>query len=570
MIVVTDVKTELSAAVLSPRRTRWRDAGAVAVAAGVGIVSFVFRFNTLGGALGGFDNDHFIYLTRTDMLLSGEQPLRDFADAELRGAWPALSYLVSAWAQQLGGHTLLPEAYLSVGALAVANAAVFLLALDFSKRWMMALLAAATTAAMAPKLYNYPKVLMLALGVWALRAALSSPSTLRLGAAAVVTAVAVLFRHDLGLYLGAATVTALVVRDLGRWPVLIRTIGTYIGLTGACLLPSLVWVQVYEGIPSYIRNSLASVAVERSRTELRLPSLDLAAPFTGESLLLVTYYVFWAVPVVAACALIGRMVASTTSATERMDRALVAGLLVMGVLVNMSFLRANLAARFGDAIVPLVLLAACTVGGASVWRSATARRLAITLSFVLVAQMLAAAYSFSDIALELDTSGLSDSWGKTARRYATARADLRGLPPDTWPATGASAAMKAAGYIARCTTPDDRLLVTGAIHEIPVLARRRFAAGQAMFKLSLYTSERDQRRALAKLEQQSVPIVLADAREFGDGFLDDYPLLSQHLASSYRHAGTITVEGEPGFVVFVARRREPVHVDSELGLPCFR
>ena len=210
----------------------------------------------------------------------------------------------------------------------------------------------------------------------------------------------------------------------------------------------------------------------------------------------------------------------------------------MGVLVNMSFLRANLAARFGDAIVPLVLLAACTVGGASVWKSVIARRLTMTLSFVLVAQMLAAAYSFSDVALELDTSGLSDSWGKTTRRYATAKADLSSLPPETWPATGASAAMKAAGYIARCTAPDDHLLVTGAIHEIPVLARRRFAAGQAMFKLSLYTSERDQQRALAKLEQQSVPIVLADDREFGEGFLEDYPLLAQHLddrLSSRRH-----------------------------------
>jgi hypothetical protein len=568
--LVKDVNAERSGAVGLYQGPALRIAGAVAVAVGIGIVSFAFRFNTLGGALGGLDNDHFIYLTRTDMVLSGEQPLRDFVDAELRGAWPALTYLVSAWAQQLGGRTLLSEAYLSVGALAVANAVVFLLALDFSKRWTMALLAVATTVAMVPKLYNYPKVLMLALGVWALHAAVASPSLLRLGAAAVATVVAVLFRHDMGLYLGVATVTALVIRDLARWPVLVRTVGTYVGLTGVLLLPSIVWVQVYEGIPLYISNSLASVAVERSRTELRLPSLDLTAPFTGESLLLVTYWVFWAVPVIAACALIGRMAVSTTSATERTNRALVAGLLVMGALVNMSFLRANLAARFGDAIVPVVLLAACTVGGASVWKSVMARRSAITLSFVLVAQMLAAAYSFGDVALELDTSGLSDSWGKTTRRYATARADLMALPPDTWPATRASAAMKAAGYIAQCTAPDDHLLVTGAIHEIPVLARRRFAAGQAMFKLSLYTSERDQQRALAKLEQQSVPIVLADARESGDGFLDDYPLLAQHLETDYRHAGTIIVEGEPGVVVFVERRREPLHVDSELGLPCFR
>lgn len=569
MTLVNGVNTERPQAVSLFQGSALRVAGALAVAVGIAIVSFAFRFNTLGGALGGFDNDHFIYLTRTDMLLSGEQPLRDFVDAELRGAWPALTYLVSAWAQQLGGRTLLPEAYLSVGALAVANAVVFLLALDFSKRWTLALLAAATTAAMVPKLYNYPKVLMLALGVWALYAALASPSVLRLGAAALATVVAALFRHDLALYLGAATVTALVMRDLATWRASTRTAGIYLGLTGVLLLPSIVWVQMYEGIPSYISNSLASVAVERSRTTLRLPSLDLSAPFTGESLLLVTYWVFWAVPVVAACALIGRMAVSTSSAAERASRALVAGLLVMGVLVNMSFLRANLESRFGDAIVPLVLLAACTVGGASVWKSVAARRLAITASFVLVAQMLTAAYSFGDVALELDTSGLSDSWGKTSRRYATAKADLQALPPDTWPAS-TSAAMKAAGYIARCTTPDDRLLVTGAIHEIQVLARRRFAAGQAMFKLSLYTSERDQQRALAKLEQQSVPIVLADARESGDGFLDDYPLLAHHLETDYRHAGTIIVEGEPGYEVFVEARRQAVRADPELGLPCFR
>ena len=569
MTRVNGVNTERSEAVSLFQGPALRVAGAAAVAVGIAIVSFAFRFNTLGGALGGFDNDHFIYLTRTDMLLAGEQPLRDFVDAELRGAWPALTYLASAWAQQVGGRTLLPEAYLSVGALAVANAVVFLLALDFSKRWTMALLAAATTVAMVPKLYNYPKVLMLALGVWTLYAALASPTVLRLGVAALATVVAALFRHDMALYLGAATVTALVMRDLMRWRASLRTVGIYVGLTGVLLLPSTAWVQMYEGIPSYIRNSLASVAVERCRTELRLPSLDLTAPFTGESLLLVTYWAFWAVPVVAACALIGRMAVPAGSATERTDRALVAGLLVMGVLVNMSFLRANLASRFGDAIVPLVLLAACTVGGTSVWKSAVARRVAITLSFVLVAQMLTAAYSFGDAALELDTSGLSDSWGKTARRYATAKADLQALPPDTWPAS-TSAAMKAAGYIARCTTPEDRLLVTGAIHEIPVLARRRFAAGQAMFKLSLYTSERDQERALAKLERQSVPIVLADARESGDGFLDDYPLLAHHLETDYRHAGTIVVEGEPGYEVFVEARREAVRADPELGLPCFR
>jgi hypothetical protein len=551
--------------------TRRRIAIASVAAALVGIASFIFRFNTLGGALGGFDNDHFIYLTRTDMLLWGEQPLRDFVDAELRGAWPAMSYLASAWAQQIGGRTLLPEAYLCAGALAVASALVFLLALDLSKQWTIAALAAAVTVAMVPKLYNYPKVLGLTLGVWALRAVVASPSRVRLAIVAFVTVVAALFRHDLGLYVGAATVVALVLRDPRPRILTLRHLGIYVGWTLVFLLPSLAWIQIYEGLPSYVQNSLASVTAEQSRTQLTLPRLDLAMPFSEDNLLLATYYAFWAVPVLAAGVLVARL-ASGSSRTPA-GRALLGGLLTMGILANESFLRANLAARFGDSVAPIVLLVACSVGAASIWRSLMLRRAVTTVATVLLAQMLVAAYSFSDIALELDTSGLSDSWGKIERRYAAVRTELSALPPTVWSSNvpGAdTAAMQAAGYIARCTRPDDRLLVTGPIHEVPVLARRRFAAGQAMYKLSLYTSERDEQRALARLQGQSVPIILSDAREYGEGFLEDYPLLAAHLEQHYRNAGSIDVDDEPGFVVFVEKDRPPTGEDDELRLPCFR
>jgi hypothetical protein len=550
---------------------RWRLACAVSLAGIVALLAFVFRFNTLGGALGGFDNDHFIYLIRTDMLLAGEQPLRDFVDAELRGAWPALTYAASAWAQQIGGRTLLPEAFLSVGALSAASAIVFALGLRLSRRWSVAVLAAAVTIVMSPKLYNYPKVLMLALGVWALAEAIVSPSVLRLGALAMVTVAAALFRHDFALYIAAAAVAAFVARDAGEWKAAARTVALYAALTLGLALPSLVWVQVYEGIPSYIAGSLASVAVERARTGLYLPNLDLAAPFTGESLLLVTYYAFWAVPVVAAAAWAARLAVPSPSPLTASERAVGAGLLAMAVLANMSFLRANLAERFGDAAVPVVLLAAWTVGTAAAWTSPAARVSVALVPALLLVQMFAAAYDFSDVRRELDTSGLSDSWGKITRRYAAVHDELRGLPPATWQANaGQSGVLAAAAYVARCTSPDDRILVTGATHEIPVLARRRFAAGQAMFKLSLYTSERDQQRALARLEQQSVPLVLADAREFEGGFLSDYPLVARHLAERYREAGTIDVDEEPRLRVFVDARREPARLDPRFGLPCFQ
>jgi hypothetical protein len=263
----------------------WRVGIAGLVAMVVAACAFVYRFNTLGGTLGGFDNDHFIYLIRTDMLLEGEQPLRDFADAELRGAWPALTYAVSAWAQQLGGRNLLSEAYLTTGLLALAYAVVFLAALELSKRWFVALLAVAGAVATAPKLYNYQKVLVLALGVWALRAVVLRPSVARLAAAAAVTAVATLFRHDYGIYVAAGIVAALVAGNAGRWCAGARHVATYAAFTGVCLLPSLAWVHYYEGLREYVASSSASVTVERARTELTLPVFDSATLLSPDNLL---------------------------------------------------------------------------------------------------------------------------------------------------------------------------------------------------------------------------------------------------------------------------------------------
>jgi hypothetical protein len=121
-------------------------------AAALAIAAFIYRFNALDGSLGGFTNDQFAALVRADMLLRGQQPLRDFADAELRGAWPSLSYAVPAWAQQLGGRTLLPEAYLTIGAIALGHILVFLLALELSKRWSIALLAVLLAILMEPRI----------------------------------------------------------------------------------------------------------------------------------------------------------------------------------------------------------------------------------------------------------------------------------------------------------------------------------------------------------------------------------------------------------------------------------
>lgn len=548
----------------------WRIAVAVCVALCVGAAAFVYRFNTLEGTLGGFGNDHFAQLMRTEMLLRGEQPLRDFADAELRGAWPALSYAVPAWAQQLGGRTFLSEAYLTVGALAAAYMIVFVLALDLSKRWTVALLVAATAVIMTPKLYNYSKVLMLALGALAIRVSISNPSTGRLVLAAVVTAVATLFRHDYGVYIAVGMMAGLFARDAGRWSSLGRRLAVYVGATALCLLPSAVWVQAYQGIPSYVRNALTSSAIEVRRVEMRLPQFGLSFPITDEMLLALGYYAFWGVLIVAGVLLISRMRSQRLQRLTPSERGIAAALLMLAGIVNIFFLRSNLGQRFGDAVIPVALLAAWSVGAAASLGWTPARALGTFAPVALLFAMIWAVAAVGDVRREFATAGLTDSWEQIRLRFGVVRENLLSLPPDTWSKDNAEGVLVAARYVAQCTSADDYLFVAAYAPEISVFARRRFAAGQGTVSLSFYTSDADQRRALARLESQSVPIVLADAREFEEGFVSDYPLLAQHFAHAYREAGTIVVDDEPRFLVFVDTNRQPNGVDPYLGLPCFK
>ena len=552
-------------------RRQWTHAlCATLCAAVVCLVAFTFRFNSLSGSLGGFTNDQFVPLMRVEMLLRGEQPLRDFSDAELRGAWPALSYEASAWAQRLGGRTLLPEAYLTAGALALAHAMVFLLTLDVAKRWSIAWLVTALCVTTAPRLYSYPKVLMLAIGVAAIRAVATTPSARRLGLAAVATSVATLFRHDCGGYVAFGVIAALVARDAGAWLVVGRRVGAYLGFTAVCLLPSAIWVQVYEGIPSYIRSNIVIAGLEAGRTEL----VDLARPtlatlFSGGSLEVLTYYGLWSTAAVAAAVLAWRVLASSEPRLTREERGFGVGLLVMAVVTSEFLLRDPLVARLSDVVVPVAVLGGWSIATAQAISLPVVRRLATLLASFLLLFMVGASWVFMGIGSTLTDSGLTSSPQRVAQEFRRVHDNLLQLPPTDWSNVDARGSMAAARYVAECTSPDDYLLIAGDAPEITVFARRRFAAGQGVFAKVWYASEADQRRALTRLASQSVPIVLADARLFETDFVLSYPLLAQHVADHYRPVGTIADESRP-FLVFVEARREPRRLDPDLGLPCFR
>jgi hypothetical protein len=245
-----------------------------------------------------------------------------------------------------------------------------------------------------------------------------------------------------------------------------------------------------------------------------------------------------------------------------------AGLILMTALVDQSFLRANLAERFGDAAPAVALVSAWTAGTASLWSTGLGRRIVLTAVTALLFVSVAANVALADIRRELDTAGLSDSPQEAVRRYREVREELVHMPPAAWTGDGVPGTLRAARYLAECTRPTDRVLLIGPVHEVAVFARRRFAAGQPLFKLSLYTSERFQQLALARLAHQSVPLVVADVEELGV-FRALYPLVARLVAERYNDAGGIAIDGVERFRVLAAADWRPTRRDPDLGLPCF-
>jgi hypothetical protein len=244
-------------------RTVFRTALVALIAVAIAAFSFLYRFNTLGGPLGGFDNDHFPQLVRSMTILDGERPLRDFADAELRALWPAPTYSTSALAQRIFGRSLRSEALLTIGMLSIGAAALFLVSARFASAVVPAFIATILAVAMRPALYNYPKIILYVLAVAAMLGYGRRPTILRLVMLGLVVGIAALFRHDHGVYLGIASATLLVLMH-GRH--VLQPMAVMAATCALTLLPGIVLAQIDDGLLKYLRESLELSRQEAGRT----------------------------------------------------------------------------------------------------------------------------------------------------------------------------------------------------------------------------------------------------------------------------------------------------------------
>jgi hypothetical protein len=549
------------------RRRAASRAATVGVAIGVALLSFLFRFNTLGGSFGGFANDEFGVLTGVDMVLAGQQPLRDFAEPQLRGAWPSLTYEVPALAQRIWGRTLLVYACVTLGVLAACAAGVFLLAHRLSQSWVLAILAAGLVVVSMPRPYNYPKLLVLTVAAVLVEWAARNVTSTRIAMLALWTIVAGLFRHDFGVYVAGGAVLALVTCPWRPWTVPARRVALFVAFTGLLSVPSVLWVARYQGIVPYVRDMLLSSSTEVGTRKLsEWPVLTLDNLAGSDSAIAVVYYACWIIPLCGAVLLAARSAGPGAPASQP-SRAVGVALVGMAIAANLSFLRANLPARFGDAIVPVVLVGAWFSGATRAIPSPSGRRVARGAVAALFALMCAAFFPMHPIPRLLDESGLTHSWTDVQERFEGVTSQLRSLPPAEWHSES-QGRPGLSRYLAECTDPGDQILLAAPVSEIPYYGGRRFAGGQASFEGGFLKTEDNQRTALARLRQQSVPVVItgSDVSEFAD----DYTLVADDVRSRYREVGSVSLDESTVVRVFVEAARLPRRTDQGLGFPCFR
>jgi len=530
------------------------------------IVVFLYRFNGLGGALGGFDGDHFIFYLRTVAVAHGERPLRDFADA-LQGAWPALTYELPALAHRIGGDTLLSEAVFVVGAMATALTVQFVTAARLAGP-LSAFVVTMLTLFTATKSYGYTKLVVFAVAAALFLQYVRRPSRSSLVLLAVWSAVAFLFRHDYLVYLAPPTAVVIMLGSSG-WRAGITRLFVYGAIVTVLLAGPLYSIQHYVGMRPFVETNLAIVASESTRTNLGWPVLMPAATLgefisNEKNAAAWLYYICLSIPPLAVAALFWS--AGPRELDARQRRAIVISLAVLAFVLNRYLLRGNLGARIGDLGAPVAILAA--------WLARSVREAPIPMKVVgrtvTALVLVSAALAISTIGSvwhELDTTGFRDSIKKTVRRVSAVSEQLRALPPPA--GTVSAGGPTVADYIHACTTPSQRILLVADLPEILAMADRSFAAGHPTFKPGFFTLEHDQRLMLERLRAQDVPLVVTDLEQkYLQNYAPQFTLIHEFITKHYDLAGQLPAPAGDPVRLFVRRGRAVTSHYGSTSLPC--
>jgi len=433
---------------------RWPTLSPAAMAVLVGSVAFAVRY-ALTGAI---ENDHFVTFARALQVRYGDWPVRNFEDP----GFP-LSYLLSSAVAALFGPSLLVNVLLSVLLLALTSAVTYLLAFRATGSRTAALVACAITVAIYPRLYNATKVIVPVVAIWLAWRYADAPRPRGLFELALWSAVAFLLRHDYLVYVTLGNIVLLIACHSRVPRETALRLAVYISLTLVFILPWLLYVQAYEGLPAYFTSAVRFTAAEGRRTATgSLPWL---------------FFAFLAIPVAGLIVSFRRGL--------HLTRGQLASAAVMLLSLDLVFLRDVFAARIPDVAAPTAVVAAATA--AHVLSTRTVARGAM-IAAVLIG------------VLQITTAATAPPQPAEAfRRLTDITQRLRRVSPEIMPNPSLAPLV---GYLAHCTRPDDRILVAGFGPEIPVLAHRPFAARLPTWIPGYYEDRAEVNRALTQLGRE--------------------------------------------------------------------
>ncbi len=519
---------------------------------GIALIAGSLRFL----ALVGFSNDQYVALAGAQQMLFGDWPTRDFLDPGL-----PFMYAASAGAQLVFGRNLFAEAMLVSGAFGLAAALTAAAVRQLTGSLAAGVVAAAFEIAIFPLNYSYPKILLYAAGPVIMWSYVRRPSLTRMVALAAFVAVAFLFRHDHGAYLGCGAALAVAfATGTGIHRRLRTRIGVFVALVGLGLLPYVLYLAVNGGVLTYVERGLAFSASESERTTLMIPRLSAGAGLDQNSVAFL-YYLFCLLPFAAA----GFLLAQLREPNWRVTAARVVPLIAIAILVNRGFLRDALTNRLPDAIVPALLLAAWLTAT----RHASTRRGRVAIGAVatlLVATSAIAVAEVGHTSEQLNRASLFGGLRRLPERFADRSAELHErFTVRQMPAGPVPALLPLFDYVDRCTTPAHRLLLPGFIPEVAFYAQRPFAGGRSSFFPGIFTTAADQAFTEDRLSRETVAAAIVSSPWQGGLFPYIQDFIAAHfepVASYPSRAGTVDV--------FINRTLTPVSRDTATGWPCFR
>jgi len=535
----------------------------VCAAIGVALLTAAWRFLTFTG----FNNDHYIYLAGAQQIVLGEWPIRDFVDP----GWP-LMYGVSAVARLLFGRELWVELLVVASAFAIGAGFTLTAAARLSGSTALALMVTLLEIGLNPRSFGYPKLLLYAIAGWAFVAATRQMTPRRVVLLAALTLVSFLFRHDHGLYIGAGAFVAVVLGSAREGSQLtLRRAAVFAAAGLLFVLPWVIFVQYQVGLIEYLKPALEFSRAEAEGTVLRsLPKLDfsggaVAAQVNWEAWL---FYLFYAMPLVSLWLAWRRARGGREQWAG--ESAGIAAIAVLTVAMNVGFIRTPLAARLPDAAAPAAILGAWLIGVAFDVRATTMRRAALTVAAVVFVLTAKAVSVVGDVSGELNRAGVLNRAGAMSERIDDLSRRLRKTMPQGShvPSRNSEALLPFYAYVERCTSIRDRLVMTGLSPDVFVLANRGFAGGQMAYRPAFYASEKDQRKAITRMQSQSVPLVIVSLEEEA-GFRGALPLVAAYVDTHYEPLAQIPVPDTRGLQIYVERGRAAGSRDATTGWPCF-